>query len=54
VDGRQWQAVQWWSFHRPVWTVIASWERPTLVALERIDLDHTDVIAAAKSLNRPL
>jgi hypothetical protein len=54
VDGRQWQAAQWWSFHRPVWTVIASWERPTLVALERLDLDHTAVVAAAKSLNRPL
>ena len=53
-DGRQWQAVQWWSFHRPVWTVIASWERPTLIALERLELDHTAVIAAATSLNRPL
>jgi len=54
VDGPKWQAVQWWSFHRPTWTVIASWERPTLVSLERLGLDHPAVIAAAESLNRPL
>ena len=54
VDGPKWQAVQWLSFHRPTWTVIASWERPTLVSLERLGLDHPAVVAAAESLNRPL
>ncbi|MDT5081743.1 MAG: hypothetical protein QOJ80_6380 [Mycobacterium sp.] len=48
------RAVQWWSFHRPTWTVIASWERPRLVELEHLNLDHPAVVAAAKSLNRPL
>lgn len=54
VDGPTWQAVQWWSFHRPHWTVIASWERPRIVELQRLSLDHPAVIAAAESLNRPL
>lgn len=54
VEARKWQAVQWWSFHRPTWTVIASWERPKLVDLEYLDVDHPAIVAAAKSLNRPL
>ena len=54
VNGRRWQAVQWWSFHMPIWTVIASWERPKLVELKRLDLGHPAIAAAAKSLNRPL
>ena len=49
-----WQAVSWWSFHRPIWTVLASWERPRLVRIERLDLNHAAVAAAGKSLNRPL
>lgn len=44
----------WWSFHRPAWTVVASWERPKLVELEYLSLDHPAVVAAAKSLHRPL
>lgn len=54
VDGPKWQAVSWWSFHRPIWTVLASWERPRLVRIERLDLNHAAVAAAGKSLNRPL
>lgn len=54
LDGPKWQAVQWWSFHRPTWTVVASWERPTFVRHERLSLDHPAVAAAAESLNRPL
>lgn len=54
VDGRRWQAVQWWSFHRPTWTVLASWERPASVSVERLDLEHPAVMAAATNLNRPL
>ncbi len=54
IGDRKWQAVQWWSFHRPNWTVIASWERPKLVELEHLKLNHPAVVASAKSLNRPL
>jgi len=54
IGDRKWQAVQWWSFHRPNWTVIASWERPKLVELEHLNLNHPAVVASAKSLNRPL
>ncbi len=54
-DGeRRWQAVQWWSFHRPTWRVIASWERPTFVECEPLSASHPAVVAAADSLNRPL
>lgn len=52
IDGRKWQAVQWWSFHRPHWTVVASWEVPRLVEVQSLALDHPAVVAAAKSLNR--
>ncbi|MGV7686304.1 RES domain-containing protein [Mycobacterium kansasii] len=54
VDGRTWQAVQWWSFHRPYWTVLASWLRPVFVELQPLDLEHPAIVAAAKSLNRGL
>lgn len=54
IETHKWQAVQWWSFHRPTWTIIASWDRPKLVELEYLDLDHPAIVAAAKSLNRPL
>jgi hypothetical protein len=27
-----WQAVSWWSYHRPIWTVLASWVRPRRTA----------------------
>ena len=54
IGDRKWQAVQGWSFHRPNWTVLASWERPKLVELEHLDLNHPAVVASAKSLNRPL
>lgn len=54
VEGPKWQAVQWWSFHRPTWTVLASWLRPTFVRGEPLDLRHPAIVAAAESLNRPL
>ena len=50
----QWQAVQWWSYHRPTWEVIASWERPELVRVEALRLDHPAVVEAAQALQRPL
>lgn len=54
VGGRTWQAVQWWSYHRPHWSVLASWERPKLVEHQPLSLAHPAVIAAATSLNRSL
>lgn len=50
--GRLWQAVSWWSYHRPVWSVLASWERPELVRVEPLGVDHPAIIDAAASLNR--
>ena len=51
---RRWQAVQWWSYHRPTWTVLASWQRPMLVRVEPLDLGHPAVREAATALSRPL
>jgi len=53
TDGeRQWQAVTWWSYHRPVWSVRASWERPELVRVEPLDLAHPAIVDAASTLYR--
>jgi hypothetical protein len=49
-----WSTEKWWPFHRPNWTVIASWERPKPVELEHLNLNHPAIVASAKSLNRPL
>ena len=54
VSGRQWQALQWWSYHRPHWTILASWERPSLVGIDLLDLNHPAIVVAAKSLHRSL
>ncbi|WP_072806817.1 RES domain-containing protein [Rhodococcoides yunnanense] len=54
IAGRQWQAVQWYSFHRPAWTVIASWHRPRFVRQEVLALDHPAIMEAASALYRPL
>lgn len=51
---RRWQAVQWWSFHRPHWTVLASWQRPTLHEVQPLSLEHPAVVDAAAALVRPL
>lgn len=48
----QWQAVSWWSYHRPVWSVLASWERPGLVRVEPLDLEHPGIVDAATALKR--
>lgn len=50
----RWQAISWWSFHRPTWTVLASWARPELHDVESLDLNHPAVRDAAASLDRPL
>jgi RES domain len=52
--GRQWQAVQWWSYYQPTWRVVASWERPEFQHSDLLNLDHFAVKAAATALRRPL
>jgi hypothetical protein len=47
-----WQAASWWSYHRPIWTVLASWLRPELVGVEPLDLEHPALVDAAKALQR--
>lgn len=44
--------VQWWSYHRPVWTVLASWLRPELAGVEPLNLSHPALMEAAKTLQR--
>jgi hypothetical protein len=51
---RRWEAVQWWSYHEATWVVIASWARPSLERVERLDLDHPAVVEAASTLLRPM
>ena len=50
----RWQAVAWWSYHRPSWQVLASWRAPELEAVEPLDLDHVAVREASRALGRPL
>lgn len=54
IEGPQWQALQWWSFHRPSWTVLASWIQPELVEVQPLDVHHPALVAAATALYRPL
>jgi len=51
---RRWDAVQWWSYFRPSWTVLASWVRPTLCEVTPLTVDHPALQDAAVSLNRTL
>lgn len=51
---RRWQAVSWWSYHRPKWTVLASWALPEIGDVQALDLDHPAVRDAATALKRPL
>jgi hypothetical protein len=54
ASSRRWQGVQWWSYHRPTWEVLASWKRPELVHIESLGQDHPAVVEAAQALHRPL
>lgn len=47
-----WQAVQWWSYHRPVWDVLGSWVVPELDHVEELDINHPAVKEAARALIR--
>lgn len=51
---RVWDAVQWWSYHRPTWNVIASWRRPSLVDVAALSVEHPAVKEAGASLIRPM
>jgi RES domain len=51
---RAWQAVSWWSYHRPFWSVVASWMRPEFVRVEPLDLGHPAILDSAKALQRVL
>lgn len=52
ADRRRWQAVQWWSYHHPPWQVLASWQRPELVRVDALAVDHDAVVEAARELRR--
>ncbi|MEU2005197.1 RES family NAD+ phosphorylase [Rhodococcus sp. NPDC019627] len=52
TGGRAWQAVSWWSYHRPQWSVLASWLRPALVRVEPLNLEHPAILDSAKALQR--
>jgi RES domain len=50
---RQWEGVEWWSFHRPHWRCIGLWGiTPEAVDVEELGLSHSAVIDAASSLKR--
>jgi len=51
---RKWQAVGWWSYHHPTWSVLASWERPRFDHAEPLDLTHPAVTESARVLLRLL
>ncbi len=51
---RRWDAVQWWSYFRPSWTVLASWMRPTLCEVTPLSIETPALQDAAVSLNRKI
>lgn len=53
-DQRRWDAVSWWSYHQPTWTVSASWQRPHLVEVTELALTHPAIVDAATTLHRTL
>ena len=46
--------MQWWSYFRPSWTVLASWMRLTLREVTPLTREHPALQDAAVSLNRTL
>lgn len=54
ANTRAWDAVQWWSYHRPVWNVIASWHRPQFEHVTALSLDHPALREASHALMRPM
>jgi hypothetical protein len=51
---RRWQAVQWWSYHRPTWTVLGSWVKPELYEVAELTLEHPALRDAASTLVRKI
>lgn len=51
---RRWDAVSWWSFHRPSWTVTASWTEPEVQDISELTLDHPAIAEARQALLRPV
>lgn len=51
---RRWDAVGWWSYHHPRWTILGCWDRPELAAVEDLSLLHPAVLDAAAVLRRPV
>lgn len=49
---RRWQAITWWSYHRPTWEVLGCWLTPEFDHVEEIDLGHVAVREAAAALHR--
>jgi hypothetical protein len=49
----QWAGIQWWSFHRPQWTVVALWMTSAL-AFDRVEriTGHAALDDAAKTLTK--
>lgn len=58
LGARRWDGVQWWSFHRPHWTVLGLWYAPgeivrqRLVDTEELHVGHPAVVDAARTLGR--
>lgn len=50
----RWQAIAWWSYHRPTWEVLGSWVVPEFDHVEDLELDHVAVRDAATALTRSL
>lgn len=52
---RKWNAIRWWSFHRPEWRVWCLWGiDPACSNVDVLDVRHVAVQDAAKTLVRPI
>lgn len=53
-DGRpRWNGVKWWSSHHPNWDLYGAWNIAiACTKIEPLDLNHTAVVSAARSLGR--
>lgn len=51
---QRWEAISWWSSHRPSWRVLTSRVEPEALQVEDLTLDHPAVRDAARALSRVL
>jgi hypothetical protein len=52
---KRWNAIRWWSFHRPQWRVWCLWDiDPVCEDVERLDVSHAAVRDAAGILAKPI